>query len=126
MASKILIVDDSRAIRHLIRSSIEEHTNWVICGEAENGKIAVALVEELRPHLVILDLSMPVMNGLDAAREISRIVPGMPMIMFTMHEVDALRKDAQHVGIKHVFSKENGLNNYVLEAMREMLLRSAA
>lgn len=126
MASKILIVDDSRAIRHLIRSSIETHTNWVICGEAENGKIAVALVEELRPHLVILDLSMPVMNGLDAAREISRIAPSMPMIMFTMHGVDALRRDAQRVGIEHVFSKENGFGDDVLEAMREMLLRSAA
>lgn len=126
MSSKILIVDDSRAIRDLIRSSIEEHTKWVVCGEAENGKIAVALVETLRPHLVILDLSMPVMNGLDAAREISRIAPSMPMIMFTMHAVGTLQKDAQQVGIKHVFSKEDGFGNDVLEAMREMLLRSAA
>ena len=126
MASKILIVDDSRAVRRLIRSSIEKQTDWVVCGEAENGKIAVALVEELRPHFVILDLSMPVMNGLDAAREISRIAPGMPMIMFTMHAVDGLRKDAQRVGIKHVFSKENGFGNDVVEAMREQLLGSAA
>ena len=126
MASKILIVDDSRVIRHLIRSFIEEHTNWIVCGEAENGKTAVALVEELRPHLVILDLSMPVMNGLDAAREISRIAPGIPMIMFTMHEMDELRKEAQRVGIKHVFPKDNGFGDNVLKAMREMLLRSAA
>lgn len=126
MATKILIVDDSRVIRHFIRSSIEAHTNWVVCGEAENGKIAVALVEELRPHLVILDLAMPVMNGLDAAREISRITPGVPMIMFTMHNLDALRKDAQRVGIERVFSKENGFGDVVLGAMREMLLRSAA
>ena len=126
MASKILIVDDSRAIRHLIRSAIEAHTNWVVCGEAENGKIAVALVEELRPHLVILDLSMPVMNGLEAAREISRIAPSTPMIMFTMHGVDAVRRDAERVGIRHVFSKESGFGDDVLEAVREILLRSAA
>ena len=126
MSSKILIVDDSRVIRHLIRSSIEAHTNWVVCGEADNGKIAVALVAELRPHLVILDLAMPVMNGLDAAREISRIAPGMPMIMFTMHAVPGLRTDAQRVGIAQVFSKENGFGNDVLEAMRAMLLLSAA
>ena len=126
MASKILIVDDSSVVRRLIRSSIEKHTNWVVCGEAENGKIAVALVEALRPHLVILDLSMPVMNGLDAAREISRIAPGMPMIMFSMHALDGLRRDAQRVGIKHVFSKENGFGNDVLEAMREMLPALAA
>jgi DNA-binding NarL/FixJ family response regulator len=126
MPSRILIVDDSSVIRRHIRSSIQERTNWVVCGEAENGKIAVALVGELRPHLVILDLTMPVMNGLDAAREISRIAPDIPMILFTMHEPDGLRKDAERVGIKYVFSKENGFGNDVLEAMREMLLRSAA
>jgi|SRR5215468_3617258 len=126
MAKKILIVDDSSVVRRLIRSSIEEHTNWSVCGEAENGKIAVALVGELRPHLVILDLAMPVMNGLDAATEISRIAPGTPMIMFTMHAPNRLREDAERVGIKYVFSKENGFGNNVLEAMREMLLRSAS
>ena len=126
MSSRILIVDDSSVVRRLIRSSIEAHTSWIVCGEAENGRIAVALVGELRPHLVILDLSMPVMNGLEAAREISRIAPGMPMIMFTMHALDGLRKDAERVGIKHVFSKENGFGDDVLEVMKEMLLRSAA
>ena len=126
MSSRILIVDDSSVVRRLIRSSIEVHTSWIVCGEAENGRIAVALVGELRPHLVILDLSMPVMNGLEAAREISRIAPGMPMIMFTMHALDGLRKDAERVGIKHVFSKENGFGDDVLEVMKEMLLRSAA
>jgi DNA-binding NarL/FixJ family response regulator len=75
---------------------------------------------------VILDLTMPVMNGLDAAREISKIAPGMPMIMFTMHEVVGLRTDAQRVGITQVFSKENGFGDEVLEVMREMLVRSAA
>lgn len=126
MASKILIVDDSSVVRGLVRSFIEEHTDWVVCGEAENGKIAIELVEELRPHLVVLDLSMPVMNGLDAAREISRTAPGTLMIMFTMHAVDGLREDAQRVGIKRVFSKENGFGDDVLEAMRQMLLLSAA
>lgn len=121
MSSKILIVDDSPVIRNLIRTAIQAHTDWVVCGEAENGKIAVALVGELRPHLVILDLSMPIMNGLDAAREISGIAPGMPMIMFTMHGADAVRRDAERVGIKHVFPKEKGFGDNVFEAMREML-----
>ena len=93
---------------------------------AENGKIAVALVGELRPHLVILDLSMPIMNGLDAAREISRTTLGMPMIMFTMHRSAGLRKDAERVGIKHVFCKEKGFGDNVFEAMREMLSTRAA
>ena len=126
MSNKILIVDDSPAIRRFIRSAIEREADWVVCGEAENGKIAVALVGELRPQLVILDLSMPVMNGLDAAREILKIAPGMQMIMFTMHGLDGIREEAERVGIKHVFSKENGFGDGVWDAMREMLVPSAA
>lgn len=121
MSCKILIVDDSREIRHLMRSAIELNPDWSVCGEAENGKIAVELVETLRPHLVILDLSMPVMNGLDAAREILGIAPGMPMIMFTMHDAKVLSEQARRVGIKHVFSKGDGFGNSVLEAMKLML-----
>jgi two-component system chemotaxis response regulator CheY len=126
MAIKILIVDDSPTIRRLIRHSIESHTDWIVCGEAENGKIAVAMVDQLRPDLVSLDLSMPVMNGLDAAREILTIVPGMPIVMFTMHESVGLGKQAQRVGIQCVFCKANGFGNDVLEAMRKMLSSRAA
>lgn len=75
MLLKILIVDDSPIIRRLLRFFIEHNTDWQVCGEAENGQIAVEKVAELKPHAVILDLSMPVMNGLDAAREITRIAP---------------------------------------------------
>jgi DNA-binding NarL/FixJ family response regulator len=118
---KILIVDDSPVIRRFIRAAIEGEPNWVVCGEAENGKIAVTLAEKLQPHLIILDLSMPVMNGLDAAREILAIAPNMPMVMFTMHESERLRKDAQLVGIKHVFSKDKGFGRPVLEAIKTLL-----
>jgi len=75
MSFKILIVDDSSSIRNLLRFFIEHNTDWQVCGEAENGQVAVEKVRELKPHAVILDLSMPVMNGLEAAREITRIAP---------------------------------------------------
>jgi DNA-binding NarL/FixJ family response regulator len=126
MPINILIVDDSPTIRHLIRYSIECHTDWMVCGEAENGKTAVAMVEQLRPDLVVLDLTMPVMNGLDAAREILTMVPSMPIIMFTMHESEGLQERAQRMGIRCVFSKANGFGNDVLEAMRKMLSARAA
>jgi DNA-binding NarL/FixJ family response regulator len=126
MPIKILIVDDSSTIRTLIRQSIESHTDWVVCGEAGNGKIAVTMVDKLRPDLVTLDLSMPVMNGLDAAREILTIAPSVPIIMFTMHESEALRGQAQQAGIQGVFSKANGFGNDILEAMRKMLSARAA
>jgi DNA-binding NarL/FixJ family response regulator len=118
---KILIVDDSPHIRRLFRAAIERQSTWIVCGEAENGKIGVELVEVLRPQLVILDLSMPVMNELDAAREISAVAPGTPMIMFTMHESESLLKEAQRVGVEHVFAKDNGFGEPVLKAIRAML-----
>jgi DNA-binding NarL/FixJ family response regulator len=102
-------------------SSIEQRTDWVVCGEAENGKIAVGMVQTLVPDLVILDLSMPGINGLETARRMSAISPGMPMIMFTLHASPLLSKEAQQVGIQHVFSKADGFGDRVFEAMIAML-----
>ena len=82
MRKKILIVDDNEAVRRAIRSCIEK-TDWEICGEAENGKTAIEMVIDRQPDLVVLDLSMHVMGGLDAARTISAISPNLSMIMFT-------------------------------------------
>jgi YesN/AraC family two-component response regulator len=80
MSFKILIADDSSSIRNLLRLFIEHNTDWQVCGEAENGQVAVEKVAMLQPHAVILDLSMPVMNGLEAAREIARNDPEVQMI----------------------------------------------
>lgn len=74
----ILVVDDNAVMRRLVRLHIEENTDWEICGEAENGLVAIERVKELRPDLVIMDFKMPVMNGLEAAREIVRVAPDLP------------------------------------------------
>ena len=118
---KILVVDDSEYMRTAIRSSIALHSDWIVCGEAQNGKIAIAMARTLKPHLVILDLSMPEMNGLDAASGISAIFPGIPMVMLTMHNSRMLLEKAHRVGITHVFSKQDGLGDHEFEAMRAML-----
>lgn len=104
-----------------MRSAIEGNSDWSVCGEAENGKIAVQMVENLKPNLVILDLSMPEMNGLATAGAITLIRPEMPMIMFTSHASSTLVQEAQRVGIKHVFSKSDGFGEEVFEAMRALL-----
>jgi DNA-binding NarL/FixJ family response regulator len=91
-----------------------------VCGEAENGDTALRMLVDLKPHFVILDLSMPGMNGLETAKRISAISPGMPMILFTMHDPHLFEKQAQGVGIKHVFSKDNGFDS-VLAAMKDIL-----
>jgi|ERR1700730_5113306 len=108
MSTTVLIVDDSAEIRRSLRSWFEQRGDWRVCGEAENGAIAVERVKSLSPDVVILDLSMPVMNGLEAARKIGSIAPKTAMVLFTMHSSDHLVKDAQEVGIRDVISKLEG------------------
>ena len=108
MSTTVLIVDDSPTIRRSLRSLFERRQGWEICGEAENGAIAVEQVKALNPDIVIMDLSMPVMNGLQAAQKISAIAPKTAMVLFTMHASEHLVKDAQRAGIKEVVSKLDG------------------
>ena len=60
---KVLVVDDNQYMRTAIRSSIEVHMDWIVCGKAHNGRVAIAMAKTLKPHLVILDLSMPERTG---------------------------------------------------------------
>ena len=82
-----------------------------MCGEAENGKVAVEQVKELHPDVVILDLQMPVMDGLEAARQINNLAPDTVMLMCTMHGGDQLLKYAPAVGIREVLSKSDRLRD---------------
>lgn len=120
----VLIVDDSAMIRRCLRSSIEGNDALYVCGEAENGKVAVEKVNELQPDTVILDFQMPVMNGLEAARQISKCAPNTVMLMYTMHCSAQLLKDAQAVGIQEVFSKADGGPNHLLAWLTNACTRS--
>jgi DNA-binding NarL/FixJ family response regulator len=99
MSTTVLIVDDSLPIRRSLRTWLEQRGGWKVCGEAENGAVAVERVRALKPDVVILDLSMPVMNGLEAARKIASIAPETAMVLFTMHAREHLMKDARNAGI---------------------------
>ena len=118
MSGSIIIVDDSPVVRHALRSLIEETKEWKVCGEAENGKIAVERVKELHPDVVILDLQMPVMDGLQAAGQINHIAPNTIMLMFTLHKCEQLLKDAQSAGIRDVISKSDGLGEQLLAGLK--------
>jgi DNA-binding NarL/FixJ family response regulator len=108
MSAQILIVDDSPLLRRSIRSSIEQNTDWQVCGEAENGQVAIEKTKELDPDLIILDLAMTIMNGLDAARHIAGFAPGVAILLFTMHGSPELSKYGELIGIKQVLSKSSG------------------
>jgi NarL family two-component system response regulator YdfI len=118
---QILIVDDSTALRRMVRCYVEEKTDWKVCGEAENGEVAVRMVNELHPDLVLLDLAMPVMNGLEAARLIASVSPHPVMLMFTMQYTGQLLKEAEAAGIKEVLSKTDAGIECLLASMRTLL-----
>ncbi len=85
MAKTILVADDNPAIRKALCEMFEIEEDYDLCAEATNGVEAIALAKQRRPDLVILDLSMPIMNGYDAALEIKRALPGIRIILFTMY-----------------------------------------
>jgi len=85
----VLVVDDHSVTRSTIRSVLARHS-FPVCGEAENGRQAVEKVKELRPAVVLLDIEMPVMNGIQAAHEIRRISPSTKILFFTIHKDEAL------------------------------------
>ncbi len=120
MSHKILIVDDSALIRHSVRACIERNTQWEVCGEAENGRVAIEKVRQLHPDVVILDWQMPVMNGLDAAREITRIDPSAIMLMITLHDSGGLTLDAHAVGISEVLSKTDGVADHLIASLNSV------
>jgi DNA-binding NarL/FixJ family response regulator len=123
MSHTILLVDDSELIRHSLRLCIEENSDWEVCGEAENGKIAVEKVKELHPDVVILDLQMPVMNGIEAAQQISHLAPDTAMLMLTLHECEQVSPDAHAAGIKDVFSKVDAVADHLLASLRNVSAR---
>jgi DNA-binding NarL/FixJ family response regulator len=118
LSYSILIVDDSALIRQSLRSCLEQDPEWRVCGEAEDGKVAVEKVKELHPDIVILDLQMPEMDGLAAARQITVVAPKTAMVMFTMHSDGHLLKAARAAGIKDVVSKSEGIADHLFASLR--------
>jgi DNA-binding NarL/FixJ family response regulator len=104
----ILIVDDNPVLRRCLRRLVEQNETWNVCGEAENGQIAIEKVTQLIPDLVILDWQMSVMGGLEAARQITLVSPNTIIIMFTMHTCAQVEKDARAAGVAYVLSKVDG------------------
>jgi DNA-binding NarL/FixJ family response regulator len=108
VATRILIADDDAPVRQLLRRILEEHPGWQVCGEASNGRDAVAKTKQLSPDVVVMDLAMPQMNGFDAAREISKS-NHLHMLLLTVQEVSqALAREARKAGFQGAISKGKG------------------
>ena len=108
MPPRILIADDHEPMLKVLRAVLEYQSRFEVCGAAANGAEAVLKARELRPDLIILDLAMPVLNGLDAAREIAISLPDVPILLFTMIDIPQVRLEAAAAGIREVLFKSTG------------------
>ncbi|HEX6821053.1 MAG TPA: response regulator transcription factor [Candidatus Sulfotelmatobacter sp.] len=121
-AKRILIVDDNAVVRSLVRKLFESQSDFEISGEAENGRDAIDKAEKLKPDLIILDLIMPVMTGLDAAPLLKQLLPDALIILFTQQEGSEVERLAQAAGIDAVVSKSQVASELFLKA--QVLLAS--
>ena len=109
MPLRVLIVDDSEITRRVIRMILRSR-RWTVCGEAEDGQSGVQKFHQLKPDVVLLDLSMPDINGLEAAKRISASDPTVPLILFTILEIEGIEDEAREVGIRAIVPKNEAWN----------------
>ncbi len=114
MAVKILIADDHEVVRRGVASILRSRPEWEVCGEASNGREAIEAVAKLQPDLVILDISMPVMSGLEAASQISRLGAPCRILIFTMHESSGIIPDVRATGAQGYVQKSQAGRDLVL------------
>lgn len=103
--SRVLIVDDNCFVRQALTEIFRRESDFDVCGEAANGHEAVRSAQLLSPDLIVLDLAMPVMNGLDAARMLRRIMPAVPLIMYSGIGDKFVEQQARYIGIAALISK---------------------
>jgi DNA-binding NarL/FixJ family response regulator len=119
MTNRILIVDDHEIVREGIRNLVgRARPEWEICGEAKNGKEAIEAVKSLRPDVVILDVSMPVMSGLEAAPQIVRLGFNSRVLIFTMHESERLAAEVRSTGAHGYVVKSQAARDLILAVER--------
>jgi DNA-binding NarL/FixJ family response regulator len=102
---RILIADDHEIFRRGLRSLLESHPSWEVCGEAVDGREAVDRVKELHPDVIVLDVGMPRLNGLEAAELIRKQVPGSRIVILSQHEPQVLKQAALSAGARAYVTK---------------------
>ena len=116
---RILIADDSPQVRGALRALIEQDSELIVCGEAVDGGDVVRRARDLRPDLILLDFQMPVMNGLQAAREIAKVARDVPVLLCTVHLTGTLVGEARRLGIHGAVSKSNSTE--ILNGVKALL-----
>jgi DNA-binding NarL/FixJ family response regulator len=102
---RILIADDHEAVRRGMRALLETQRGWNVCGEAGDGQEAIDRTKQLRPDVVILDISMPVLSGFAAARAIKEFYPDTAILVYSVYAPEAFLKEAKRLGLDGYISK---------------------
>ena len=104
---RILIADDHEVARRGIRAMLESHPGWEVCGEAKDGREAVELAGRMNPDLILLDIGMPNLNGLEAARQILAVSPDIAILILTMHDSDQVVREVLRAGARGFLLKSD-------------------
>ncbi len=120
LRKQILIADDHELLRRGIRAMLETQVEWEICGEAVDGQDAVDKAAALRPDLVILDINMPVLNGLAAVRQILRSAPQTKILVFTVHDSDQTEKEVHAAG-GHAYVSKSNASDDLLRIVKDLI-----
>ncbi|AJC74082.1 MULTISPECIES: response regulator [Pseudothermotoga] len=120
MSKKVLVVDDSPLVRNLVKKALAGNSEFSVVGEASNGKEAVEMAQKLEPDIITLDVTMPVMDGLEAAREILKRNSRVKILLLSAMGDDSLISQAQSLGIKHSLQKPFKAEQ-LLEALGKVL-----
>src|SRR5271169_3877162 len=118
---RILIADDQEVARRGIRALLESHPGWEVCGEAKDGRETVELANKVKPDLILLDIGMPNLNGLEAARQILAVSPGAAILILTMHDTDQVVREVLRAGARGFLLKSDAGRELVaaVEALQQ-------
>ena len=113
MGKRILVVDDHDVVRAGVRTILSARADWEVCGEATNGKMAVEMALELKPDLIVLDITMPVMSGLEAAKELAKHNLPSRVLVLSMHELHYKIEDLLKMGIHGYVLKSDAVRDLI-------------
>lgn len=117
---RILIADDHELARRGIRAVLESHPGWEVCAEAKDGRETVELAATMKPDVILLDIGMPNLNGLEAARQVLATTPNVAILILTMHDSDSMVRDVLRAGARGFLLKSDAGRDLVsaVEAMQ--------
>jgi DNA-binding NarL/FixJ family response regulator len=118
-ALRILLADDHEMLRRGLRAILTEQPGWEICGEAVDGRQAVELAQKLRPDVIVMDIAMPQLNGLEATRQIRRVLPRAEILVLTSDDSEALVREVLTAGARGYVLK-NDVSRVLVQAVENL------